>query len=115
MIAQVNAPQMRHPVHPAAAGEDRTCSTCGRRSNEVDHMMVGGDSAICSTCLTEIARKRRELSTDDPEQVCVLSGRGTFETAEMYVFRGVAVSREVVDHGLGLLEREAVDRYLAAQ
>ena len=77
-------------------------------------MMVGGDAAICNLCLAEIALHRRELETDDPEKICGLSGRGTFETAAMYVYRDLPISREVVDHGLGLLEREAVDRYVGS-
>jgi len=68
--------------------------------------------AICDRCLADIAVHRRELETDDPEAVCALSGRGRFETAAMYVYQKLTVSREVVDHGLGLLEREAVDRFL---
>ncbi|MEQ1502348.1 MAG: tetratricopeptide repeat protein [Myxococcota bacterium] len=114
MLAQVAAPNTRSAVRPLGEGEDCTCSTCQRRSSEVAHMMVGGSAAICNLCLAEVALHRRALETDDPEAVCALSGRMRFETAAMYVFHGVAVSREVVDHGLGLLEREAVDRYLSA-
>jgi hypothetical protein len=77
-------------------------------------MMVGGSVAVCDRCLAEIAVHRRELETDDPDAVCALSGRGRFETAAMYVFQGLTVCREVVDHGLGLVEREAVDRFLAS-
>ena len=101
-------------VRPLGEGEDRTCSTCSRRPSEVAHMMVGGEHAICNLCLAEIALHRRELETDDPEKVCALSGRGTFETAAMYVFHDLPICREVVDHGLGLLEREAVDRFIAS-
>jgi hypothetical protein len=101
-------------VRPLADGEDRACTTCGRRSSEAQHMMVGANAAICNVCLTDIALRRRELETDDPDKVCALSGRGTFETTAMYVWKGTAVSREVVDQGLGLLERERVDRWLAA-
>jgi hypothetical protein len=114
MAAQVRAPSLANPVHPIAPGEDRTCTTCGRRSSDVPTMMVSAQAAICSHCLADIASQRRGLETVDPEIVCALSGRGTFETAAMYVYRGTAVCREVVDQGLGVLEREAVDRYLAA-
>ena len=77
-------------------------------------MMVGANAAICNVCLTDIALRRRELETDDPDLTCALSGRGSFETAAMYRWKRVAISREVVDQGLGLLERERVDRWLAA-
>lgn len=114
MTAQLVPSSARMAVRPLAEGEDRTCRTCGRRSSEAAHMMVGGDTAICNVCLTEIARSRREIETDDPDRTCALSGRSTFETTAMYLFHDVAVSREVVDQGLGLLERESVDRWLAA-
>ena len=128
MVAQVGSPAGAPPgtVRPLGEGEDRTCATCDRRPSEVAHMVVGtqmvgtpsapgaGSTAICNLCLAEIALHRRDLETDDPERICALSGRGTFETAAMYVFHDVPISREVVDHGLGLLEREAVDRYVAS-
>lgn len=119
MLAQVGAPgsaptASHGTVRPLGEGEDRTCSTCSRRPSEVAHMMVGGEHAICNLCLAEIALHRRELETDDPEKVCALSGRGTFETAAMYVFHDLPICREVVDHGLGLLEREAVDRFITS-
>ncbi len=114
MLAQVAAPSLATPYHPIAPGEDRSCTTCGRRSGDVATMMVSKTAAICSHCLADIASQRRALETDDPEVVCALTGKGTFETAAMYVYKGTAVCREVVDQGLGVLEREAVDRYLAA-
>ena len=114
MVAQVSAPAAQQVVRPLAPGEDRACTTCGRRGADVGHMMVGGAVAVCNRCLAEIAQHRRELETDDPEAVCALSGRGRFETAAMYVFQGLTLSREVVDQGLGLVEREAVDRFLAS-
>lgn len=115
MVAQVGSPTASPgTVRPLGEGEDRTCTTCQRRPSEVAHMMVGNDTAICNLCLAEIALHRRELETDDPDRVCALSGRGTFETAAMYVYRDTAICREVVDHGLGLLEREAVDRYVSS-
>ncbi|MEQ1566066.1 MAG: tetratricopeptide repeat protein, partial [Myxococcota bacterium] len=112
MLAQVAAPTQRSPVRGLLPGEDRACTTCGRRAADVTHMMVGGSVAVCDRCLGEIAQRRRELETDDAEAVCALSGRGRFETAAMYVFQGLTVCREVVDHGLGLLEREVVDGFL---
>jgi hypothetical protein len=76
-------------------------------------VVVGSGGAICSHCLTEVARSRRELEIDDPDANCALSGRGMFEVRAMYTFRGLTLCREVLDDGLGRLEREAVQRYLA--
>jgi len=64
--------------------------------------------------MTEIARRRREVATDDADATCALSGRTALETRAMYAWRGVSVAAEVVDESLGLVEREEVDRYLAA-
>lgn len=104
----------RTTARPVSDDESLVCATCGRRAPEAEHLMVGGDTAICNRCLTDIARNRRELRTDDPAQACALTGRTTLESRALYVYRGVAVSAEVVDESLGLVEREEVDRYLAA-
>jgi tetratricopeptide (TPR) repeat protein len=114
MVAQVEAPSARHPVRPAESGDDAVCSTCGRRQHESELLLVGAGGAICSHCLVEVARSRREHEIEDPEAVCALSSRHAFEVRAMYRFRGLTISREVLDDGLGRLEREAVDRYLAA-
>ena len=98
---------------PVSHDEDHTCATCGRRTAEVDHMMVRNNTAVCDRCMTTIARRRHELSTEDPRVVCALSGKTFVESREIYVYNGVAVASEVVDQSLGLLEREEVDRYLA--
>jgi len=115
MIAQVQAPAAHTPVRAAADGDDHTCVTCSRRSAEVALMLVGGDHALCDHCTAEIAGERAARLHASQDSVCRLSGRGAFETAEMYSLRGITVCREVVDLGLGLLEREAVARYLAGQ
>jgi len=113
MMAQIDAPSVRHPVRPAESGDEVVCSTCGRRNHEVPLLLMGSAGAICSNCLTEVARNRRELQVDDPNLDCALSGRGMFEVRAMYTFRGLTLCREVLDDGLGRLEREAVHRYLA--
>ncbi|MFT7521390.1 MAG: tetratricopeptide (TPR) repeat protein [Kiritimatiellia bacterium] len=102
-------------ARPMSDDEDRTCATCGRRTAEVDHMMVGGSTAVCDRCMTTIARKRHELSTDDPRVICALSGKTTVDSREIYIYNGIAVAAEMVDQSLGLLEREEVDRFLATR
>jgi tetratricopeptide (TPR) repeat protein len=97
----------------ASDDEDHTCLTCGRRSAEVDHMMVRGEASLCDRCLGTIARRRQELATDDPRIRCVLTGKTLVDSREIYVYNGVAVAAEVVDKSLGLSEREEVDRFLA--
>ena len=114
MLTQVQSRVSTFPVRPAEEGDDVVCSTCGRRAHEADLLLVGANGALCSHCLVDVARSRKEHLETDPEAVCALSRRSAFEARAMYRFRGVVVCREVLDDGLGRLEREAVDRYLAA-
>ena len=89
-------------------------SLAGEQAAGADLLLVGANGALCSHCLVDVARSRKEHLETDPEAVCALSRRSAFEARAMYRFRGVVVCREVLDDGLGRLEREAVDRYLAA-
>ena len=114
MLTQIDAPSVRHPVRPATSDDhDAVCSTCGRRHHEVALLLLGSHGNICSSCLAELARARREHAIDDPSATCALSGRHMFEVRAMYAFRGLNVSHKVLEDGLGRLEREAVHRFLA--
>ncbi len=77
-------------------------------------MMAGQSAAICDICMTVIARERRTLKTDDPDVYCALSGVNCLESRGIYVLNDLAVSAECLEQGLGLIEREEVDRYLAS-
>ncbi len=114
MLTQVQSRVSHFPVRPAESGDDVVCSTCGRRAHEADLLLVGASGSICSHCLTDLAKTRKEHLEPDPEALCALSRRSAFEARTMYRFRGLVLCREVLDDGLGRLEREAVDRYLAA-
>lgn len=109
--------QERAGYRPVSDTEEHTCATCGRRTAEVDHMMVRGQAgqgvAVCDRCLATIARRRHELGTDDPRITCALTGRTIVDSRAIYTFNGVSVAEAVVEHSLGLAEREEVDRFLA--
>ena len=77
-------------------------------------MMVGGDATVCDTCMADLARTRSDHATDDADRRCALTGRSALDSRALYTYRGVGICREVLDQSLGLLEREEVDRYLAA-
>ncbi len=115
MVAQVRAPELRTPVRAADPQEERVCATCGRYTEDVEVMMLGGAMSMCNVCLGEVARGRDKLRIDDPDRTCDLSGRGGWETSDMYRYRGVAVCAEVVEAALGLLEQRAVNQFLRAQ
>ena len=114
LVERVQPSESRFQPRPVSDDESLVCATCGRRVPEVDHLVLGATAAICNLCMTEIARRRRDLLIDDPEATCALSGRTALETRALYAWRGVVVSAEVVDESLGLVEREEVDRYLGA-
>ena len=118
LVARGSPADVRVQPRPVGADEDVCCATCGRRPAEVSHLIAGGvgaaGTAVCDRCIAAIARDRRELATDDPGVACRLCGRTNLEARGVYVYRAVAVCASCVDLGLGLVEREEIDRFLAA-
>ncbi len=110
---RITPPEATFQPRPVSDDEEITCSTCGRRAAEVAHMLAVGDHAVCEHCVTEIAQQRRALATDDPRTRCTLCGHTNLTRRDVYLLRAVAVCSGCVDHSLGLLEREEVDRFLA--
>ena len=97
----------------AASSDALHCSTCGRASAEVEYLMVGTNAAVCNHCVVEVGQHRQSLAADEHAN-CSLCGRTHFEARGMYSYNGVAICSECVDRSLGQLEREEVDRFLAA-
>ncbi|MEL6346066.1 MAG: tetratricopeptide repeat protein [Myxococcota bacterium] len=93
--------------------EQTRCSTCGRGSGDVTHMMAGGGVVICDRCVGRLWQNRRTLIAPD-EATCDLCGRSHFEADGLYRYNGVNICSHCVQLSLGLLEREAVDQFLAA-
>lgn len=96
---------------PLPDGSPTPCSTCGRRVSEVGHILRGADAAVCDRCMGEIAGRRREIATDDPARECALCHKTNTQTRGVFVYQGVAICSDCLDQSLGLVEREAVDRY----
>ena len=113
MLTQVNPPRERFQPRPITGDGDLHCSTCGRRGTEVGHILKGGSAAVCDHCVTDAARERRNLRSDDPGLHCALCDKNELETRAVYAYRGVAVCNACLDNSLGLLEREEIERYLA--
>ncbi|NOY24501.1 MAG: tetratricopeptide repeat protein [Oligoflexia bacterium] len=93
-------------------GEQTRCSTCGRAPHEVSHMMAGGSAVVCDRCVVRIATHRRSMTGAD-DAVCDLCHRTHFE-ATVYAYNGQHVCNHCLELSLGLIEREEVDRFLAA-
>lgn len=102
-----------HTATPRPLDEDTDahCSTCGRRHPEVGHLLGGSDAIVCDRCMTEIATQRRSLAIDDPATGCSLCGKTNTQVRAVYDYQGVFVCSDCVDRSLGLVEREAVDRF----
>lgn len=115
LVSHVSPSVEAFQPRPVSDDEELHCTTCGRHAPEVDHMLAGSNAVICDRCVTSIARARRELETDDPNVCCALCGRTHLEARAVYSFRGTAVCSHCIDGSLGLLEREEVDRFLAAR
>ena len=89
------------------------CSTCGRAANEVSYLMMGGQAAICDRCVIQISQHRKSLEAPE-NAVCSLCSRTAFEARAMYSYNGIEICSECLDMSLGQLEREEVDKFLAA-
>ncbi len=113
MLAQINPTRASFMPRPVTGDNELHCSTCGRRGSEVGHILKGGNAAVCDRCMTETARDRRSLLSDDPALHCALCDKNELEARAVYAYRGVAICNECLDNSLGLLEREEIERYLA--
>lgn len=113
MVTQVSPPQARYHPRPVPSDEDARCTTCGRGRQEVEHILAGGDAAVCNLCMTDIARERQSLGVEDPQVRCGLCHRNNVEARAVYRYKEAAVCRTCVEQSLGLTEREEIDRFLA--
>jgi len=89
------------------------CTTCGRSSTEADYLMSGSDAVVCDRCVIQIGQHRKSLLADERSN-CTLCSRTHFEARGVYSYNGVEICSECLDLSLGQLEREEVDRFLAA-
>jgi len=109
-----------HPVEPhfhprAMVGDEAgTCDACGRSAGVVDHILQGANGKVCSECMHDIAVHRAEKAVHAPDATCSLCGSLRLETRGMYTHKDLMVCSDCIDQSLGLPEREAVARFLAA-
>ncbi len=100
------------PPRPVSDHEAVHCASCGRTSDDARHLMVGTRSVICDVCIGELGRRRKELVAAD-EADCHFCGRNQLE-ARVFGLHGVQICAHCLKLSLGVLEREEVDRFLAA-
>lgn len=112
LFAEVGPTQQRVEPRPVLDGEEVHCSSCGRKTGDVAHLMSGTHAVVCDRCMTEIAKSRRTLAAPD-DATCSLCGRTSLETRGVYRLNGVEVCASCVELSMGLLERDEVDRFLS--
>lgn len=114
-LAPHSTPAGPEPARLVSDRDDVICATCGRRGSQVSHLVSGHGVAVCSVCMANIAERREELRTRDPDVICALTGASLLDADAIYVYQGIPVSAACVDQSLGHDEREAIASYLAAQ
>jgi len=113
LLSYVVPPTQSPAPRKVEKSEITRCSTCGRDSNEVGYLMSGSDAVVCDRCVIQVGQHRRTLEA--PEHACCsLCSRSAFEARGVYSYNGVEICSECLDLSLGQLEREEVDRFLAA-
>ncbi len=113
LLAHVSPPRRPGEPKPLGGGSDVHCSSCGRTGKECTHLMSGTKAILCDVCVAAVARNRRaQVAPDDA--ACSLCGRTHFESRGVYRHNGVDVCADCLDLSMGLLEREEVDKFLAA-
>ena len=89
------------------------CSSCGRKSVDVEHVIVGANASLCDRCITAVARERRSREVSDPTEACSLCCQTRLEGPQVYRASESTLCAGCIDQSLGLLEREEIDRFLA--
>ncbi|MCB9761894.1 MAG: tetratricopeptide repeat protein [Alphaproteobacteria bacterium] len=98
---------------PVSDQADVHCTACGRTAGQTDHLMAGTDAVICDVCVIEVSRNRRAHPAPDDAR-CAFCSKTQLESRGVYRFEGVDICASCLDLSLGLMEREQVDRFLAA-
>ncbi len=113
LLGAVSPRELRREPRRVGANEETACTTCGRHHAEVTHMIAGNAVIICDRCVVQITQHRASLAAPDAA-TCGLCGRSHFEASGLYRFNNVDICNHCVQLSLGLLEREEIERFLAA-
>jgi tetratricopeptide (TPR) repeat protein len=114
LLTQVIPPEQKHGnPRPVSDEEDVHCTTCGRTSQSTAHLMAGSQAVICDNCIIEVGRNRKTMLASD-DSTCSFCGRSHLESKGVYGFNGVKICSHCLQLSLGLVERQEVDRFMAA-
>jgi hypothetical protein len=113
LLAQVVPRTAAQKPRRISDGEGACCTTCGRDSQQVTHMIAGGHAVICDRCVLKVSQNRKTMVAPD-DAGCGLCGSSPFESSGLYRVNKVDICSDCLQLSLGLLEREEVDQFLAA-
>jgi len=113
LLAQVLPPTAAQKPRRISDGEGACCTTCGRDSQQVTHMITGGQTVICDRCVLRVSQNRATMTAPD-DACCGLCCASPFETSGLYRVNQIDICSDCLQLSLGLLEREEVDSFLAA-
>jgi hypothetical protein len=75
--------------------------------------MAGTHAVICDVCVLSVGTHRRELVAPD-DGCCSFCGRSHLEAPGLFEKDAVTICGHCLDLSLGLVERQEVDRFMAA-
>jgi len=113
LLQGVVPPRASVPPRAVSDHEDAHCSCCGRTSRDAAHLMAGSNAVICDVCVLGLGRKRKSAVSPD-DAACGFCGKSHLECRGVYRKSGVDICSDCLELSLGLMEREEVDRFLAA-
>ncbi len=112
LLRHVVPPPAHKPPRPVSDHEDVHCSTCGRTATDAEHLMVGSDAVICEHCVIIVGQRRRDLRAADDAH-CDFCGKTQLEARGLYHYSGIDICSDCLELSLGVVEREAIERFLA--
>ena len=112
LLAEVTPRAARGRPRRIRSAQSARCSTCGRTTTEVAHLMAGSKAVMCDRCVVRVGQSRKDLPAPE-DATCDLCGATQFEVRGVYAYNGKNICSRCLQQSLGLLEREAVDRFLA--
>ncbi|MEE2750062.1 MAG: tetratricopeptide repeat protein [Myxococcota bacterium] len=113
LLSQVAPPKSKEAPRPVIDDEEVHCTTCGRTARDAAHLMSGTHAVICDVCVISISQHRRDQVAPD-DAGCSFCGRSHLETSGLYKNQDIVICANCLELSLGLMERQEVDRFLAA-
>jgi Flp pilus assembly protein TadD len=102
-------PRTPAPAQDVAPQVDAHCTACSRGAPDEVQLMAGTQAVLCSVCICEIDTCRE--TSGEP---CMLCGQNALGSMQTYRHADVVVCDACLDQSLAMIERQEIDRVLAA-